>query len=121
MIGAETVAGGFGVNGITYCSGLSAVNDGNPGAGVPAFAVRAFPNPFSAASNISFKLPAERNAKVRIFNLNGQLVSTLVDGRLDAGQHDLNWSAPTDLSGGIYFYTVDAGEYQAKGKLVLVR
>jgi len=113
----ETVNGGFGPNGVVYCNGLAGVEDG----GLKPIAARAYPNPFHGSSRIAFSLPEERRTSVKVYSLSGQLVETLAEDILPAGEHELTWNAPASLSGGIYFYTVEAGGYQARGRLVYVR
>jgi hypothetical protein len=116
---AETVAGGFGTGGVTICGGVSAVGD-DTGNGARPMIARAFPNPFHSSARIAFSLPESRQAAVRIFSMDGRLIDTIVNGRLNAGNHEFDW-APSDLSNGIYFYRVDAGGYRAQGRLVYVR
>jgi hypothetical protein len=117
---AETVAGGFGPDGIPFCSGSSGViADG--GNGVRGLVARAYPNPFRGSSRISFELPDARKASIRVYSLTGQLVQTLAEDRFAAGAHEVDWTAPSSLADGIYFYTVDAGDLSTTGKLVLVR
>ena len=117
---AETVAGGFGPDGVTSCSVTSGVIAGG-GAGSSPLSVRAFPNPFRSASRISFTLPAGGRTRVQVFTLSGQLVETLADDDLTAGGHELEWQAPSQLADGLYFYTVESGRYSATGKLIRVQ
>jgi len=74
-----------------------------------------FPNPFTPATQIAFELPAEGRTAValRVFNLRGQLVTTLFEGWLPAGRHIVTWNGH-DLFGrpvaaGIYFYQLISG------------
>jgi|GEM_PF-368588 len=116
---AETVAGGFGGNGTVFCSVTSGVI-ADAGNGAKGLLARAYPNPVRSSSRISFTLPVAARATVKIFSLSGQLVSTLAEGNLEAGLHEMDWT-PSDLSEGIYFYAVDAGDRKATGKLVYIR
>ena len=68
-----------------------------------------YPNPFNPSTEIRFGLPAESFVTVKIFNALGQEVSTLFEGNLNAGIHNLQF-APSDLSSGIYLYRVQADQ-----------
>ena len=85
------------------------------------------PNPFNPSTTISFSLPGpgpERTA-LRIFNILGQEVRTLLDGSLDPGAHALIWDGRDDagrpVSSGIYFYTLRCGRLSQSRKMVLLR
>jgi len=79
-----------------------------------------YPNPFNAMTTFRFDLPESGQVHIRIYNVRGQLVKTLLDGRLDAGEHQASWDA-SGLGSGIYFYRIDAEEHRAVGKCLLVR
>ncbi len=80
----------------------------------------AFPNPFNPTTTIEFALPTTEMVSLNVYNLNGQLVNTLVDGALDAGKHSVTFDA-TGLASGVYLYTIEAGAYTATSKMVLVK
>jgi len=79
-----------------------------------------YPNPFNATTMFRYWLPEPCHVRMRIFNIRGQLVETVVDERLEAGEHQMLW-VPRDLSSGIYFYQIVAGEHRAVGKCLLVK
>ncbi|OGU71965.1 MAG: hypothetical protein A2V93_05840 [Ignavibacteria bacterium RBG_16_34_14] len=66
-----------------------------------------FPNPFNPSTKISFSLPVESNVTLKIFNVIGQEVMSLVKGTLNAGSHNLDLNA-SNLNSGVYFYTLEA-------------
>ncbi len=66
-----------------------------------------FPNPFNPITQITFNLKVDSDVNLRIFNLLGQEVATLVDGRLSAGTQRIEFKA-NELSSGVYFYRIDA-------------
>lgn len=70
-----------------------------------------FPNPFNPESKISYALPQAGLTRVRIFNMNGQLVKTLLDELKPAGEHVLLWKGDDingrQVSSGVYFYRID--------------
>lgn len=65
-----------------------------------------YPNPFNPSTSIRFGLPEAAHVTIKIFNLMGQEVITLVDGRQEAGTHTVAFQ-PTTLSSGTYFYRMD--------------
>jgi hypothetical protein len=80
-----------------------------------------FPNPFNPSTVIEFALPRQSHVTLKIFNLTGQEIATLVDQKLPAGRHKANWDA-SGLQAGIYFYQfkVEGGFSQTK-KLTLLK
>jgi hypothetical protein len=79
-----------------------------------------FPNPFNPSTMISFTLPAEQFVVLRVFDLIGREVTTLVSKSMPAGTHRVNWDA-AGLSSGIYFYQISAGSFIETKKVVLLR
>jgi hypothetical protein len=73
-----------------------------------------YPNPFNPTTMISFELPTSAKVTVDIFNVNGQLVRTLVNDVRPAGVHTFNWDgtddAGTSLTSGIYVYKMKADD-----------
>jgi hypothetical protein len=75
-----------------------------------------YPNPFNPSTSISFALPEASNVTLRVYNMLGQVVATLLDGGVEAGIHSVPWT-PSGLSSGIYIYRLqakDAGFTQTK-------
>ncbi len=79
-----------------------------------------FPNPFNPSTTIRFELAQTGRASLKIFNLLGQEVATLLDGNLSAGTHTMQWEA-SEFSTGVYVYRLEAGGNVATRKLVLAR
>ena len=79
-----------------------------------------YPNPFNPATTISFSLPHTRYVTLKIFDILGQEVATLVDENIAAGQHKVRWDA-TGVESGAYFYQLRAGEFVATKKRVLMK
>jgi len=100
---------------------LTGVEMGEP-LGIPnTFALgQARPNPASGSSLISFALERGGPASLKVYDLSGRLVSTLVNGSLPAGSHEVRFDG-RGLPGGVYFYRLEAGNQSATRKLVLVR
>ncbi len=88
---------------------------------------QAYPNPFNPATKIEYDLPRDSKVTLRIYNLLGQLVTTLVDRIQDAGYKSVDWNATNNPSG-IYFYRIEATDifdhtdtYVEARKVILVR
>jgi hypothetical protein len=79
-----------------------------------------FPNPFNPSTNISFSLPCQSFVSLKVFDLLGRYVVTLVSEELSAGNHTRQWNAAT-ISSGVYFYRLQAGSFVETKKLVFLR
>jgi hypothetical protein len=79
-----------------------------------------YPNPFNPSTTIRFGLPSPSHVSVKVFNLIGQEVATVFDGRKDAGVHGVQFDA-VNLSSGIYLYRVEAGDRVAMKRMVLMK
>ena len=79
-----------------------------------------YPNPFNPSTIIRFGLPNAENVLLQVYNVNGQLVSTLVDGYLDAGYHDIDFNG-RQLSSGIYLYKLTTNNYTIMKRMLLVK
>jgi PKD repeat protein len=108
----------FGDNGAKVSgSGRVVVDDGVPA----GFILHAnAPNPFNAATEISFELPVAAPVRLAVYNLAGQQVAQLVDRPLDAGLHRVRWQ-PAGQPTGAYLYRLEAGPLRRQGKMLLLR
>jgi hypothetical protein len=79
-----------------------------------------YPNPFNANTTISFSLAEASNVELGVYDLSGRLVTTLVEGEMEAGEHLISWDA-SEVSSGVYFYKLTAGEYRAAKRMMLVK
>ncbi|MBU1652876.1 T9SS type A sorting domain-containing protein, partial [bacterium] len=75
---------------------------------------------FNPATSMRYDLPAAAHVMLQVFNLEGQLVTTLVDGVKEAGSHVAPFDG-TGLASGIYLYALSAGDFKASGKMVLLK
>jgi hypothetical protein len=66
-----------------------------------------YPNPFNPSTTIEYSLPASANVKITVYNLLGELVSTLVNTNVNAGTHRVVWDA-SRFTSGTYFYEINA-------------
>jgi hypothetical protein len=120
--------GGWSARDVLLHSVLSHWGDWPPPPGVAPDApltVRQYPNPFNPATTIALDLPRSGEVRVKIFDVRGQLVRTLLDERLTAGHHEIVWNG-TDGRGaaaasGVYFYELRAAGEVRVGKLALIK
>jgi len=85
-----------------------------------SFLAQNYPNPFNAETNISFNLAEAGNVSLNVYDITGRLVTTLVDGQMDAGSHAVAWDA-SNVSSGVYFYKLTAGAYTATKSMNLLK
>jgi len=79
-----------------------------------------YPNPFNPSTVISYQLPEDNNVTLKVFNLLGAEVATLVSGKQTSGVHKITFNA-ANLASGIYFYKLQAGNYTSVKKLMLLK
>ena len=123
--GSYTLQGGF------WWAGSAPTSvDENPSGDPPVlparFAVHPVqPNPSNPATSIAFETAAAGPVQVRIYNLRGELVVTLLDGAQPAGRHQLVWRGRDDrgdeVASGVYIVVVESGGERASRRIVLVR
>ena len=79
-----------------------------------------FPNPFNPSTIISYTLPGSIRVVLKVFDVLGREVRTLVDEKQNAGFHSVNFQA-ADLPSGAYFYRLSAGSFVQTKKLILLK
>ncbi len=79
-----------------------------------------YPNPFNPSTTISFNLPNNAFVTLKIYDILGREITTLVNEELNAGHHTKVFNA-TNLSSGVYFYKLQAGKFSETKKMMLVR
>lgn len=79
-----------------------------------------YPNPFNPSTNIEFALPEQAVVSLKVYNLLGREISTLVSGRMNAGHHKVEFNA-SGLSTGLYFYRIQAGSFMQTKKMMLIK
>jgi len=80
----------------------------------------AYPNPFNPSTTIDFTVPAADVVTLNVYNINGQLVRTLVNGTVERGAHSVTFDA-AELSSGVYMYTLETSSQSLTKKMVLVK
>lgn len=84
-----------------------------------------YPNPFNPETRLYFQLPFGQDVKLIIYNVRGQIIRHLAEGRFDSGQHVINWdgrdNAGQMVPTGVYIYRIKAGDFIAARKMTLVK
>ena len=79
-----------------------------------------YPNPFNPSTKIKFSIPKEGFVTLKVYNMIGQEVATLVNENLKAGSYESTFDAK-NLSSGVYFYTLKANNFSSTAKMVLMK
>lgn len=79
-----------------------------------------YPNPFNPTTSIIYALPRDMKVTLKVYNLNGQVVATLVNGYQPAGRHEVSFNA-SRLSSGNYFVALQAGGEKRIRRIVLMK
>ncbi|MHB1050903.1 MAG: FlgD immunoglobulin-like domain containing protein [Bacteroidota bacterium] len=84
-----------------------------------------FPNPFNPSTTIEFQLPASGFVELKVYDIAGREVTTLVSDVKNAGTHRIQWNAVDDrgmkVSSGVYFYRISAGQFNQIKKMILLK
>ncbi len=84
------------------------------------FGMDNYPNPFNPSTTISYQLPERCRVSLKIYDVTGRELETLVDEDMDVGRYTMTWNA-SSFSTGTYFAKMSAGKYSAVKKLALVK
>ena len=122
--GNAVFLGGQFSNGIASVSStVTGIDETTPG--VQSLLGPATPNPFGASTSIRFSLVKNETVTLRVYDVHGREIRTLVDGRYPAGTHTLGWDGRSGdgqaAVSGVYFYELRTTTLSLKRKLVLVR
>ena len=84
-----------------------------------------YPNPFNPETEISYDLPNDSWVRLSVYNISGQKVKTLVDRFEAAGHKTVTWDGRNQegdrVGSGVYFYRLEAGDFAATKKMVLIQ
>ena len=84
-----------------------------------------YPNPFNPITTLGYDLPEDGLVNIVIYDMMGRIVKTLVNDFQSAGFKSVQWNATNDknelVSAGLYFYTIQAGEFRQTRKMVLLK
>jgi len=79
-----------------------------------------FPNPFKYSTEIKFTTAQQEKIAIRVFNILGEQVAELLNHTLQPGDYSVHWN-PRNEAGGIYFYTIHAGNFYATKRMTLLK
>jgi hypothetical protein len=79
-----------------------------------------YPNPFNPSTTIKYELPKSSEVRLSVYDILGREVSVLVNERRDARVHEVKFDA-SDLSSGVYFYRLQAGDFTQTKRLLLLK
>jgi hypothetical protein len=79
-----------------------------------------YPNPFNPVTSIDFAIPRNELVELKVYDMLGREVATLIDKQMNAGTYSVNFDA-TRLSSGVYFYTLRSGGFSETKKMMLVK
>lgn len=79
-----------------------------------------YPNPFNPSTNINFTLPTASDVTLTVYNVLGQRVATLVNGRMNSGAHGVRFDA-SNLASGIYFYRLQTNNFVQQRSMTLIK
>ncbi len=84
-----------------------------------------YPNPFNPTTTIAFNMPKTGNANLSIYNIKGQLIKTLVNGKVEKGQRQVIWTGIDNnnmkVSSGVYFYKLIVGNHSEIKRMLLLK
>ena len=79
-----------------------------------------YPNPFNPVTKIKFEIPSSELVKIQIFDILGREIKMLVNERMNPGIYEYAFDA-SNLSSGVYFYKMQAGEFNDVKKMLLIK
>ena len=79
-----------------------------------------YPNPFNPSTTIDYQIPEKNFVSLKIYDILGRVVATLVDKEMNPGYYSANWNAG-NLASGIYFYRLSSGSFVSTKKLMLIK
>lgn len=84
-----------------------------------------YPNPFNPTTKIAFEIPQSENVSLKIYNIKGELIRTVINENLPAGHFEKVWDGKNDfgreVSSGIYFYRLTAGKFDRSARMMLMK
>jgi hypothetical protein len=80
-----------------------------------------FPNPFNPTTNIKFQITKNIFVALKVYDISGKQIATLVNKKLQTGSHEIPFYANTQLASGIYFYTLTTDNFKSTKKMMLIK
>jgi hypothetical protein len=120
IVGGFQTAGGKAASGITSWTHPELVSNELPDTPNQFQLHQNYPNPFNPNTVISFQLPVGSRVTLKVFDLLGREVATLVNGQRSAGRHEVSFDA-SRLSSGMYMYRLETGNQIITKKMMLIK
>lgn len=79
-----------------------------------------YPNPFNPSTNIKYSVPKDGNVSLKVYDILGNEVSTIINGFMKAGVYNVDFDG-SNLASGIYFYTLKTSEFTSTKKMALIK
>jgi len=96
-----------------------------PNSPVSYFLFENYPNPFNPVTTIKYAISQAANVSLKVYNIKGQLVKTLVNENKETGNHSVVWNGKDNnekpVSSGVYFYRIKAGKFIEMKKMILLK
>lgn len=102
--------------------GETVIASATPAAGLPSdySLSQNYPNPFNSATTFNFTIPVADHVTLKVFDLLGREVATVLDRNLTADNYSINWSAE-GLATGVYMYTLTSGSFSKSMKMLYLK
>ncbi len=122
MVGQDN---GYAISEYIHLGQLLAIVDSEIELPVTSYLGCNYPNPFNPVTIIPFSLETTQQTTLRIYNLQGQLIRTLIDAELQQGHHSIIWNGDsnsgTPVASGVYFLRMQAGSFQQNQRMILLK
>jgi xylan 1,4-beta-xylosidase len=115
--GGITTLGSFAVGRFRNMTGVTSQTEQIP---VEFQLSQNYPNPFNPTTLISFSIPKDEHVSLKVFNILGKNIVTIVDRNLRNGEYNYEWNA-SEFASGIYFYRINAGDFVQTKKMLLLK
>ena len=79
-----------------------------------------YPNPFNAITRIDFSIPIDQFVNIKVYDVLGNEISTLINDKLSTGKHSIQWDA-SNHSTGLYFIKLECSNYFKIRKMLLLK
>lgn len=88
---------------------------------IPIYSIdQNYPNPFNPSTKIKFSIPQSEHVAINVFNIQGELIESLVYREMEAGNYQINFDG-NGLASGMYFYRIQAGSFIETKKMILMK
>ena len=110
------------INGILYGDTTNVLTSINPNNNLPAkiMVKQNYPNPFNLTTKISYQLPEKNFVTLKVYDILGREIEELVNRSIEVGNHEAVFNA-NNLSSGIYYYQIKAGNFVQSRKMILIK